>query len=78
MAAAWGLNPVGLFLFGFVLLQIPLAIANLLSSRKLIWVQSIVQRATPWNQIILIVLLVALLIQWLARIGLASIGAWSA
>lgn len=72
VAAAWGLNPVGLFWFAFVVWQIPLAIGNLLSNRRLGWLPRIVQRATPWNHIILIGLLVALLIQWLVRIGFVS------
>ncbi len=67
--AAWTLNPVGSLLFVFVLAQIPLAIGSLSKNRSFRAVQRIMERVTPWNQILLIGLLVALLVQWIVRLG---------
>ncbi|MCA9126798.1 MAG: DUF2752 domain-containing protein [Planctomycetales bacterium] len=62
LGLAWQLSPVGMLLWGYVVLQIPLALAHLWHRRSP-WLA----HATDINQRTLIGLLVALLIQWTIR-----------
>jgi hypothetical protein len=68
IASAWGVNPVGILLFIYVGLQIPLAIAMLArfheAPRDVLWLQ----RINPWNEKAAILLLLALLVQWIVRL----------
>jgi hypothetical protein len=60
---AWELNPVSLGLFAFVVAQIPLAFAYAL---RLPWRR--LETWTRWNQIMLMSLMAALMLQWLWRL----------
>jgi hypothetical protein len=75
-ALAWGVNPVGILLFIYVGLQIPLALAVLTSKQcsQLTSQQPSpgtarrLQRLIPWNEKAAILLLLALLLQWIVRL----------
>jgi hypothetical protein len=68
VASAWLVNPVGILLFIYVGLQIPVAIAMLAipqdGPRGVHWLQ----RLIPWNEKAAILLLLALLVQWIVRL----------
>ncbi len=69
LTGAWRLSPVGILLFLFVVLQIPLSLGALVGNRLQGGGPSLLSRVSPWNEILLVGLLLALLLQWLMRLA---------
>lgn len=68
--AAWRLNPVGIFLFLYVIVQIPLAAVHLqVSLARRNTVPHLLVQWTKWNERWLAVLMFALLVQWIIRLA---------
>lgn len=63
VVSAMRLNPVGLVVFSFVVLQLPLALLHICQIRG-----RFVEWWTRWNQFMLVALMVALTLQWLVRL----------
>ncbi len=68
LTAGWQLNPLGPFLFAFVMLQLPLALAHL-QPFPVAWLR----RWTRWNEFALVALMVALMLQWTWRMLLGDL-----
>ena len=68
-ASAWQLNPLSWLLFGYVIAQIPLALWHFSRSRSR-WLR----RLTRCNEWSLVVLMTALMLRWLWKLGLGELG----
>lgn len=62
------LNPVGLGLFAFVAWQLPLALGMLCGAQLADRHRAMLRRCVVWNQLILVGLMVALIVQWFIRL----------
>lgn len=73
LAAAWRLNAVGVFLYGFIVLQFILASLHLLAALQLTTISRTLAFFTAINERLLIALAVALFGQWLIGIALEAL-----
>lgn len=68
VSTACQLNPVGLGLFAFVAWQLPLALGMLCSAQLATQHRIILRRLVMWNQLALVGLMIALIVQWFIRL----------
>lgn len=72
VSAAWQLNAVGVFLYGFIILQLVLAVLHLLASLQVTTISRSLAFWTAINERVLIALAVALFGQWLIGFALEA------